>query len=167
MPRKKIVGVVGPGEGASDADIALGHQLGKLLAEHGWVLLSGGRAVGVMDSVNKGAQAAGGLTIGIIPRPSDAVSEAVDIPIMTDMGSARNNIIVLTSDVVISCGIGGAGTASETALALKAGKHVVLLGGSEWSRSYFQTIGRALVHTAATPAQAVEIVSRLFAKGRS
>jgi len=106
MPRKKIVAVVGPGDGASAADIALGRELGKLIAERGWILLSGGRAVGVMDAVNKGAKAAGGLTVGVIPSTRDAISEAVDI----------------------SCGVGGAGTASEVALALKAKKHVVLLG---------------------------------------
>ena len=128
MPRKKIVAVVGPGDGASAADIALGRELGKLIAERGWILLSGGRAVGVMDAVNKGAKAAGGLTVGVIPSTRDAISEAVDIAMVTDMGGARNNIIVLSSDVVISCGVGGAGTASEVALALKAKKHVVLLG---------------------------------------
>jgi uncharacterized protein (TIGR00725 family) len=164
MPRRKVVAVIGPGEGASTADIALGHQLGRLIAEHGWILLSGGRAVGVMDGVNRGAKAAGGLTLGIIPTTSDAISEAVDIAIVTDMGSARNNVIALTSDVIISCGVGGPGTASEIALALKAEKHVVLLGESEACRNYFKTIGRALVHVATTPAEAVEIVSALFAK---
>jgi uncharacterized protein (TIGR00725 family) len=164
MPKKKIVAVVGPGEGASDDDIALGYELGKLIAEHDWILISGGRAVGVMDGVNRGARAAGGLSVGIIPKAGDSICEAVDIAIMTDMGSARNNIIVLSSDVVISCGVGGAGTASEIALALKAEKHVVLLGESEAGRDYFKTIGRALVHVATTPAEAVEIVRSLFAK---
>jgi uncharacterized protein (TIGR00725 family) len=167
MPRKKTVAVVGPGEGASDADMALGHELGRLIAQHGWILLSGGRAVGVMDAVNKGAKAAGGLTLGIIPTTRDAISEAVDITVMTDMGSARNNIIVLSSDVVVSCGVGGAGTASEVALALKARKHVVLVGESEAGQAHFKAIGRELVHTAGTPAQAVQIVSALFAKEES
>jgi uncharacterized protein (TIGR00725 family) len=163
MPRKKIVAVVGPGEGASDADIALGRELGKLIAQRGWILFSGGRAVGVMDAANKGAKAAGGLTVGIIPMTRDEISEAVDIAVMTDMGSARNNIIVLSGDAVISCGIGGAGTAAEIALALKAKKHVVLLGESEAGQGHFMTIGRELVHTAATAVEAVDIVNALFA----
>ena len=50
----------------------------------------------------------------------------VDIPILTGMGSARNNINVLSSDVVIACA-GGPGTISEVALALKAGRPVVAL----------------------------------------
>ena len=46
------------------------------------------------------------------------MSEAVDLPIVTDLGNARNNINVLSSNVVIACGM-GLGTASEVALALK------------------------------------------------
>ena len=42
------------------------------------------------------------------------------------MGSARNTINVLTSDVIVACP-GGAGTLSEIALALKHGKPVWLL----------------------------------------
>jgi uncharacterized protein (TIGR00725 family) len=164
MPRKKTVAVVGRGEAASAADIALAHQLGKLIAAQGWILLSGGRAAGVMAAVNRGAKAGGGVTVGIIPSTRDAISEAVDIAIMTDMGSARNNIIVLSSDAIISCGVGGAGTASEVALALKAQKHVVVLGESEEGQAHFNAIGRELVQTAATPAEAVQIVSALFAK---
>ena len=54
----------------------------------------------------------------------------VDIPICTGMGSARNNINVLSSDVVIACGT-GAGTTSEVMLALKSDKPVLLLNPSE------------------------------------
>jgi uncharacterized protein (TIGR00725 family) len=75
MARRKIIGVLGRGEGASERDIALAYELGKLIAEHGFVLLSGGRGAGVMDGVNRGAKSAGGLTIGIIPRTSDTISE--------------------------------------------------------------------------------------------
>jgi hypothetical protein len=164
MPRKKIVAVVGPGEGASDTDVRLGYELGKLIAAQDWILISGGRAVGVMDGVNRGAKAGSGLTVGIIPSMRDAVSEHVDVAIVTDMGSARNNIIVLSSDAIISCGIGGAGTASEIALALKAEKHVVLLGENEAGQAHFKTIGRDLLHTATTAAEAVQIVGALFAK---
>src|SRR4028119_2317735 len=115
--RKILIGVMGPGTGASQADQQNAHALGKLIAEEGWVLLTGGRNVGVMDAANTGAKAANGLTVGILPtvEPS-GISKAIDIPIFTDMGNARNNINVLSSDVVIACGM-GAGTASEVALA--------------------------------------------------
>lgn len=67
------------------------------------------------------------------------ISDAVDIAIFTDMGNARNNINVLSSDLVIACGM-GAGTASEIALALKANKQVILLSEDVESKVFFQKI---------------------------
>ncbi len=95
-----------------------------------WVLLTGGRNVGVMDAASKGAHQAGGFTIGILPSDDgyDA-SEYLDIPIHTGMGSARNNINVLSSDVVVACG-SGAGTTSEIMLAMKSGKPLILLNAA-------------------------------------
>ncbi len=110
---KIIIGVMGPGTGARDIDREAAYELGRLIAMEGWTLLSGGMAVGVMDSVHRGAKEAGGIAIGIIPGcDRTGVSGAVDIPIITGMGSGRNNINVLTSEVVISCG-SGPGTVSE------------------------------------------------------
>ena len=78
--------------------------------------------------------------VGVLPHASDRdISDAVDIAIMTGMGSARNNINVLSSDVVIACGM-GAGTASEVALALKANKPIVLLTQHLESQLFFKTL---------------------------
>ncbi|KAJ9519692.1 hypothetical protein QJQ45_013321 [Haematococcus lacustris] len=95
-----------------------------------------------MDAACKGAKAAGGTTIGIIPGDSgEDVSDAVDILIITGLGSARNNINVLSCAVVVAVGM-GPGTASEydvqVALALKAKKHVVLLGRLQQQASRLQ-----------------------------
>ncbi|MBI2338483.1 LOG family protein [Candidatus Daviesbacteria bacterium] len=99
---KPIIGVMGPGKNATEKDKKNAFELGKLIAEKGWIVLSGGRNEGVMDEVNKGAKLANGLTIGIIPtKNKKSVSEAVDITIYTGMGSARNYINILSSDVVI------------------------------------------------------------------
>ena len=97
------------------------------------------------------------LTIGILPNPQAKVSPAVDVAIVTDTGNARNNIIVLSADVVIACGIDGAGTASEVALALKNRKHVVLLGVNEAAREFFTGIGGKRIHIAETPEEAIAI----------
>jgi len=154
---------MGGGEKASEIDVKCAYELGKLIAEEGWVLLSGGRNAGVMDSVNQGAKAAGGLTIGIMPtKDKSMISDAVDIPVITDMGSARNNINVLTSDVVIACGVGGAGTASEVALALKSRKQVILLNDSNESQTFFKKIGGDLVRTASTPDEVITMVKQLL-----
>ena len=58
------------------------------------------------------------LTIGILPTSKDRVSRHVDVPIITEMGNARNNVNVMSSNVVVACGLTGAGTVSEVALAL-------------------------------------------------
>ena len=161
--RRLVIGVMGAGDAARQSDVGHAFELGKLIAQQGWVLLTGGRNNGIMDAVNRGAREAKGLTIGILPTKDRAsLSEAVDIPIITDMGSARNNINVLSSDVVIACGVGGAGTASEIALALKAKKSVILLNGSFESIAFFRKIGGAAVHEAETAQQAMEIAKKLL-----
>jgi uncharacterized protein (TIGR00725 family) len=80
------------------------------------------------------------------------------------MGSARNNINVLSSDIVVACGMGGAGTASEIALALKGNKPVILLNNSKESRQFFRKIGGTLIHEAKTARQTIEIAASLLSK---
>jgi uncharacterized protein (TIGR00725 family) len=162
LDRKILIGVMGPGSGASEIDRTNAYELGQLIAREGWVLLTGGRNTGVMDAANQGAKAANGLTVGILPTDSDrGISDAVDIAIFTDMGSARNNINVLSSTVVIACGI-GAGTASEVALALKANKSVILLSEHPESQQFFKSLSTQSVFIAQTPVDAIAIVKDLL-----
>ena len=110
----------------------------------------------------RGAKDANGLTVGIMPTSEpETISEGVDIPIITEMKSARNNINVLSSDVIIACGM-GAGTASEVALALKARKKVVLLNQDEGSKEFFKKIGKGNVHIANNPEEAIEITKKII-----
>lgn len=114
---------------ASEADLVLAEELGQKIAAAGWVTLNGGYAGGVMEAVSKGASEAGGLVIGILNQKNvDLMSQYVSIPIVTGMGNARNNINVLTSDVVVACGKLSPGTLSEVSLAIAAGKPIILLG---------------------------------------
>lgn len=153
---------MGPASDASDLNRENAYELGKRIAQAGWVLLTGGRNAGVMDAASRGAKAANGLTIGILPTADDnGMSEAVDIAIITGMGSARNNINVLSTDVVIACGM-GAGTASEVALALKADKPVILLSDHVESQRFFTSLSAATVFIAATPVEAIAIVKNLI-----
>ena len=162
MMRRFIVGVMGAGESAAESDLQNAFRLGELIAREGWVVLSGGRRVGVMQEVNRGAkQVAGSLTVGILPAEHESVSEYVDVRIVTDMGNARNNINVLTSDVVVACGAKGAGTVSEIALAIKAKKPVILLGASDEARSFFQQLGSELLQTAETPETVLALIKEL------
>jgi uncharacterized protein (TIGR00725 family) len=160
--RKIIIGVMGPGEKATDQDLLNAHELGKYIAQQGWILLTGGRNVGVMDAASKGAKSGNGLTIGILPNgDSEGVSEAVDIAIFTDMGNARNNINILSSDVVIACGM-GAGTAAEVALALKGKKPVILLTEDTLGQNFFQNLSPENIYTVGSCQQAIATAQRIL-----
>lgn len=127
MKRSAIIGVMGGGS-ASKEDQQTAYDLGGRIAEQGWILLNGGRNAGIMAASAKGASEKGGVTVGILPDAQPSASAPhIHIPICTGMGSARNTINVLSSDVVVACP-GGTGTISEIALALKHGKTVITLG---------------------------------------
>lgn len=161
--RKFVIGVMGPREG-SESETKAAFELGKLIAKEGWVLLSGGGNEGVMHAVNQGAKSEGGTTIGIIWKEHNLeTSDAVDIAIVSGMGSARNNINVLSSDVVVACGL-GAGTASEVCLAIKARKPVVLLCQEELTNTFFKKLGKQLVFIADTADQVIEIARILLSQ---
>jgi len=158
--RKFVVGVMGPGEAASEDDLSNARRLGELIARQGWVLLTGGRDAGVMRAANAGAKRVpGSLTVGILPGDSHgAAAPDVDVVIVTDMGNARNNINVLSSDVVVACGVGGAGTVSEVALAIKAGRPVILLSAGELAASFFKSLGGDGFRLAASPDEVVDLI---------
>jgi len=153
---------MGPGNGATAADKACAYELGSAIAQQGWILLTGGRNQGVMEAATQGAKSANGLTLGILPTADEAnISEAVDLAIFTDMGNARNNINVLSSDVVVACGM-GMGTASEVALALKNGKSVILLNASEAAIAFFQYLNSQQVSFSDSPKSAIKIIQSLI-----
>lgn len=158
---KIIIGIMGPGTGATPEDIEQAENLGKLIAEAGWVVLTGGRNVGVMEAASKGAQQAGGLTVGILPSENNHdASQYVDIPICTGMGSGRNNINVLSSDIVIALG-SGAGTTSEIMLALKAQKPLILLHPSEKLVNFIADLPYSRPQIATSENQIVEMIQEL------
>jgi len=123
--RPRMVGVIG----GSELPIELSHAaelIGHDLAAGQAVLITGG-LTGAMEAAAKGAKAAGGLTIGVLPgfSPQDA-NPYIDLPIVTGLSEARNLIIVRTAEVLIAVG-GGPGTLSEIAFALKLHKPVISL----------------------------------------
>lgn len=141
---------------------AQAEALGAAIAEAGWVLLNGGRAMGVMDASARGAAQAGGLTVGVLPDRGHGrgqTSEHIQVPIYTGMGDGRNAINVLSSDVVVALP-GGPGTLSEVALALKARKQVVLIG---WEDSdLLARMGGDRLHPVEDVDQAIETVGELL-----
>ena len=159
MQRRPVIAIVGSGT-AAEAAVSNAHELGRLIAEQGWVLITGGRDAGVMKAANAGAkQAKESLTIGILPDAGKEVSPDVDVAIVSGMGEARNNIIVLSADTVIACGVDDPGTASEVALAIKNRKPVILLDVADAARQFISDIGGDDVHIAVSPMQAIQLVS--------
>jgi uncharacterized protein (TIGR00725 family) len=154
--RRPVIGIVGAGDPSAES-YAAALTLGRLVAERGWIVLTGGRPLGVMAAACAGAkQIPGSLTLGILPGASGDEGPDVDVAVFTAMGEARNAINVMTSDVVIACGVEGPGTVSEIALALRAGKPVSLLGASADARSFFRRIGQWL--EAAGPEEARRLI---------
>ncbi|OKH14618.1 TIGR00725 family protein [[Limnothrix rosea] IAM M-220] len=138
MSRQIMIGVMGAGSGATSENIEDAQKLGRAIARQGWVTLTGGRPAGVMEAANRGAKQAGGMTVGILPGGDRAAaSEFVDVVICTDLGNARNNINVLSSDVVVAVGM-GMGTASEVALAIKNSRPVILLKPDIETKNFFR-----------------------------
>lgn len=154
---RTVIGVMGSGRPLDGAAFARAYRVGELVARRGWVLLTGGTASGVMDAASQGAKAAGGLVVGVLKSGDGAeASRHLDIAIRTGMGDARNAINVLSSDVVIALP-GGAGTLSEVALAIKAGKSVIALGWDPGPAMRASGPGELL--DADTPEEAVELAA--------
>jgi uncharacterized protein (TIGR00725 family) len=159
---KVVIGVMGAGRAATPENIDVAYQLGKSIAENGWVLLTGGRKAGVMDAASQGAKAFQGLVIGILPSNNIAeMSDAVDIPIITDLGNARNNLNVLSSNIVIACGM-GLGTASEVALALKNNQPVILLNQTELTYQFFNSLSKGQVFIASDVQKAIALIRQIL-----
>jgi uncharacterized protein (TIGR00725 family) len=163
MNRNPIIGIMGPGEKATSNDLAIAEKLGALVARKNWITLTGGRRSGVMEAALKGAKAAGGQTIGILmSKDKNDASAYADIVIPTGMGSARNFINALSSDVIVACGM-AAGTASEISLALKEKKPVVLVTDNQAAKDFFHGLAPQLVSFAATPEEAMTHIEWIVA----
>ncbi len=150
MRRAPYVAVCGPGQ-ANEQEAAWAEEVGRLIAQAGAVLVCGGLG-GVMDAAARGAESAGGVSIGILPgEERDEAGPHLTVAVPTGLGEARNALVVRAADAVIAIS-GEFGTLSEIALALKTGKPVVGLSTWELSKG-----GRAVdaIVRAGSPEEAV------------
>lgn len=139
------------GSGAEHEAVAA--DLGRLLAERGCTVVTGGGDE-VMAAACKGAKAAGGTTIGILPGESRAAANPwVDHVVVTGIGHARNLAVAASGDAVIAVG-GSWGTMAEIAFAMRLGRPVVILEPGP---------DVAGVMRAGSPAEAVELALRELA----
>jgi uncharacterized protein (TIGR00725 family) len=141
------------GSGADGEERA--EEVGRLLAERGAVVVTGGRGE-VMAAASRGAKAAGGTTIGILPGETRAgANEWLDHVVVTGIGHARNLAVVASGDAVIAVG-GRWGTLAEIGFARVLGRPVVVLDPG------WDVRGDGIEH-ASTPSEAVELALRLGA----
>ena len=151
MNKKKFIAVIGGSE-CSSQEAELAEEVGRELARQGVILVCGGLG-GIMAAACKGASSAGGVTIGILPGGSrQAANPYVQIPIVTNLGEARNVVLVKSAEAVIAIG-GGYGTLSEIGHALRNGLPVV--GLNTWSLSRNGQPDNSII-LAQDPAEAVK-----------
>ncbi|MFC1837850.1 TIGR00725 family protein [Thermodesulfobacteriota bacterium] len=155
MP-KNIIGVFGAGNiSDSDEEWQTALQTGRLLAQRGFVVLTGGLG-GVMAAASMGAKEEGGMTVGVLPgtRETTPANRYVDIAVYTGMGEARNAINTKSCMAAIAIG-GEYGTLSEIGLALKCNCPIVLL--NSWTVAPYGDGRQNELQIASTPEEAVAI----------
>jgi uncharacterized protein (TIGR00725 family) len=112
------------GSGAEHEENA--EQVGRLLAERGATVVTGGLGE-VMAAAARGANGAGGTTIGILPGETRVDGNPwLDHVVVTGIGHGRNLAVVASGDAVIAVG-GRYGTLAEIGFALTLGRPVVVL----------------------------------------
>jgi uncharacterized protein (TIGR00725 family) len=127
-------------------------EVGRLLAERGCVVVTGGLGE-VMAAASRGAKSAGGTTVGVLPgNERRGGNEWLDVEIVTGTGHARNLAVAASGDAVIAVG-GAWGTLAEISFAAMLGRRVVILEPGH------QVDG---VPRAQTPAEAVELALQLL-----
>ncbi|WP_370882576.1 SLOG cluster 4 domain-containing protein [Kineosporia succinea] len=146
--------VCGPRD-CTDEQAAAARQVGELLARAGVTVICGG-GTGVMAAVAAGVRAGNGLVVGIRPGPdTTGASPDLSVTIVTNIGEARNAVIVWSADAVIAVG-GSWGTLSEVALARRRGGiPVVVLDGWRVVGADGRPVDEGITHVT-SPEEAVQ-----------
>jgi uncharacterized protein (TIGR00725 family) len=112
--------------GSGSEHEARAEEVGRLLAERGCTVVTGGLGE-VMAAAARGAKKAGGTTIGILPGEArEDANEWIDHAVVTGIGHARNFAVAASGDAVIAVG-GSWGTLAEIGFAMRLGRRVVIL----------------------------------------
>ena len=162
----------------------LARAVGKLFAEAGWAVVTGG-GPGVMEAANRGCQEGGGLSVGFgIELPHEqSMNPYLDLSMVFDHFYARKTMFVKAAEGFVVCP-GGFGTADElfeSLTLIQTGKvmhfPVVLLGEAYWTPLLDWVRGSALADGMVSPGDlalltvtdepqiALETVVDAFAKG--
>ena len=176
MSPQPIVTVYGGGRvEPTDPAYAEAESLGRLLAEAGYAVQTGGYA-GTMEAASKGAKAAGGqvigVTVGQFDRDGLRPNPYIDQIISFESLSERLLHLVKASDASIALP-GGLGTLSEVALTwsllqvAEVAPRPFILIGEQWGDlmrnfygdgSYIREVDMHLWRVVRTPEQAVTLL---------
>jgi uncharacterized protein (TIGR00730 family) len=171
---------------AGEPSYELARSVGRLLAEAGYAVITGG-GPGAMEAANRGCQEGGGLSIGCnIELPHEqSINAYVDLGIEFKYFFARKVMFVKYADafVILPGGLGTLDELFEALVLIQTGKirhfPVVLLGTGywtglvEWMRSVQLPAGNIsaadleLFHVTDDPAQAVEMIRAFTTEDRA
>jgi len=160
-------------------EYALGEETGRLLAESGWAVITGG-GPGQMEATSKGCTEAGGISVGLgIELPHEQMfNDWISLGIYFRYFFARKTMFVKYAQgfVVLPGGFGTLDELFEAVTLAETGKiksfPIVLVGRSYWSgllswlRDRLLTAGMiteaelAAVQLVDTPAEALEIIGK-------
>jgi len=169
MKRKPLIAVVGHGLHANENHIKAAERVGKEIAKKDGIVICGGRPYGIMDAVARSVKKEGGITVGILPETDHSkTSKYVDIPILTGMGFARNQILAFSCDAMIVIG-GGVGALTEVAYAYVYSKPIIVISGMEglpakFIGKYMNEKKKVKIIGAKNAKEAVELAFKLIEK---
>ena len=166
----KTVGIIGDSAEIPALNI-IAEEMGKLIALAGYSLVTGGRE-GIMGAASRGAAAVSprpenSRVIGILPGTKKSEGNVhIDYVIPTGIGWARNQVVVLSSDIIVAIG-GSSGTLSEIAYAWAYNKPVIAFDVQQgWSTKLSgQKIDDKrddLIIKVSSPQEAIKIISDIF-----
>ncbi|MHA2251981.1 MAG: TIGR00725 family protein [Candidatus Kariarchaeaceae archaeon] len=132
------IGIIGSNEElADDKQKEFAYKIGKVLIDEGFDIINGGMG-GIMAETARGARKSTKFTnksvIGILPSIHENNGNPYSgVIIKTDMGSARNRLIVLNCHVILAIG-GGSGTLNEISTAWELNKPIMAyVPGGGWA----------------------------------
>ncbi|MEM7115547.1 MAG: TIGR00725 family protein [Chloroflexota bacterium] len=127
---QKYIGVIGSASNVPEEVYKLGEEVGRLIAEAGCILVTGGGS-GMMEAASKGAKLAGGLVVGILPEGDRHGANAyLDVAIPTGVGYALRNITTIRASDSVIMVRGSSGTLNEVTQAYAHGKPLTVLQGT-------------------------------------
>jgi uncharacterized protein (TIGR00725 family) len=144
---KTMIGVMGSVSGFHPEASEIAYQLGRAIAEHDCIIVTGACPGLPYDAV-RGAKDAGGMTVGVSPGHNFAEhtikytspSEGFDVIIYTGSGLMGREITgVRSCDIVVLVG-GRSGTLGEFAIAYDEGKLIGVVQGTGGISDHIDTL---------------------------